>query len=296
MHIVNVFLTLVTLGIYYFWAKVRVRRYLFGQAEFEGDRFAFHGRGAELLLGFLKAGIVFGIPLGALHYVPQLLDAGTAVTVATSLTAYALVLVLIPVARAGARRYRLSRTSWRGIHFSFRGRAAEFVRIFVVGSLLAVVTLGLYYPAFATRNHAFMLRHSYLGTAKFDFDGEGADLLVSFLYAVLLTLPTFGLAWFWFAAAKRRYFWERTVFVGARFRSTVTGGRLFRLKLGNFLVILFTLGLGWPFATIRTARFNCRHVMLEGALDLGAIRQQAEGATATGEGLLSLFETDLDLG
>jgi uncharacterized membrane protein YjgN (DUF898 family) len=296
IHIVNVFLTLVTLGIYYFWAKVRVRRYVFGQAEFEGDRFTFHGRGTELLLGFIKAVIVFGIPLTALNYVPQILDASTPVTVATSLAAYALVLVLIPVARAGARRYRLSRSSWRGIHFSFRGRTAEFVRVFVVGSLLAVVTLGLYYPVFATRNHAFMMRHSYFGTAKFDFDGHGRDLLVDFLYAALLTLPTFGFAWFWFAAAKRRYFWERTSFLGARFRSTVTGGRLLRLKLGNLLVIIVTLGLGWPFAMIRTARFNCRHVMLEGALDLDAIRQQAEGATATGEGLLSLFEADLDLG
>ena len=61
-------------------------------------------------------------------------------------------------------------------------------------------------------------------------------------------------------------------------------------------MIILTLGLGWPFAMIRTARFTCRHVMLEGALDLGAIRQHAEGATATGEGLLSLFEADLDLG
>lgn len=296
IHIVNVFLTLLTVGIYYFWAKVRVRRYVFGQAEFEGDRFTFHGRGAELLLGFAKAMVLFGLPLTALNYVPQIMDAGTAVTVATSLAAYALVLVLIPVARAGARRYRLSRTSWRGIHFSFRGRTAEFVRVFVAGSLLAVATLGLYYPAFATRNHGFMMRHSYFGTAKFDFDGHGRDLLVNFLYAVFLTLPTFGVGWFWFAAAKRRYFWERTSFLGARFRSTITGSRLLRLKLGNLAVIVLTLGLGWPFAMVRTARFNCRHVRLEGALDLGAIRQDARVATATGEGLLGLFEADLDLG
>ena len=54
IHIVNVLLTLLTLGIYYFWGKVKVRRYLYSQAEFDGDRFAFHGTGKELFFGWLK--------------------------------------------------------------------------------------------------------------------------------------------------------------------------------------------------------------------------------------------------
>ncbi|MGH7325210.1 MAG: YjgN family protein [Candidatus Rokuibacteriota bacterium] len=296
IHIVNVFLTLLTFGVYYFWGKARVRRYLFAQTELDGDRFAFHGHGREMLLGFIKASIVFGLPLTALNWVPQLLHAGTGTKVATTVAAYALVTVLIPVARVGARRYRLSRTSWRGIRFSFRGRTAEFVRIYAAGALLTALTLGLFYPAFTVRNHAFMMRHSYFGNARFDFDGRSNGFLVNFLYAVLLTLPTLGLVWFWFVATQRRYFWDHTTFPGARFRSTVTGGRLLRLKLGNLLFIALTLGLGWPWATTRTARFTCRYVTLEGALDLAAIQQQTQMATATGEGLLGLFEADLDLG
>src|SRR3974377_559745 len=54
IHLVNTFLTIITLGIYYFWAKVRVRRYLLSESEFEGDRFAYHGTGQELFIGFLK--------------------------------------------------------------------------------------------------------------------------------------------------------------------------------------------------------------------------------------------------
>src|SRR6266545_6090236 len=60
IHLVNTLLTLVTLGVYYFWAKTRLRRFLFSQTEIEGDRFAYHGTGRELLLGTLKAVLVFG--------------------------------------------------------------------------------------------------------------------------------------------------------------------------------------------------------------------------------------------
>ncbi|MGH7389800.1 MAG: YjgN family protein [Candidatus Rokuibacteriota bacterium] len=296
IHVVNVFLTLVTLGVFLFWARVRVRRYLFAQTAFEGDRFAFHGLGAEMLVGFVKAVLVFGVPIALLNWLPVLLSAGTAATVAASLGAWALALVCVPVARAGARRYRLSRTSWRGIRFSFRGSTAEFVRLFVAGSLASLFTLGLYYPFFATRTQGFLTRHSYFGTAKLDFDGDGRDLLVDFVYAVLLTLPTLGVCWFWFVAAKRRYFWRRTAFRGARFICTITGWNLLRLRLGNAGLMMLTLGLGWPFATVRNARYVCRHVALGGALDLDTVRQDARRATATGEGLLGLLEADLNLG
>ncbi|HEY7650448.1 MAG TPA: YjgN family protein [Methylomirabilota bacterium] len=296
IHIVNVFLTLLTLGVYYFWAKVRVRRYIFGQAELDGDRFAFEGWGLEMLLGFIKAAVIFGLPITALNYAPLILAGNSVVGIVAPLAAYGLVLVFLPVARAGARRYRLSRTSWRGIRFSFRGRSVQFIRVYAVGAILTALTAGLYYPVFATRNHAFLTKHSYVGGARFDFDGRGTDLVVSFLYAVLLTLPTFGLVWFWFAATKRRYLWQHTFLGRARFRCMITGGRLLRLKLGNLMLTLFTLGLGWPLITIRNARFVCRHIWLDGVVDTAAIQQELQTASATGEGLLGLFEADLDLG
>jgi uncharacterized membrane protein YjgN (DUF898 family) len=296
MHVVNVFLTLLTLGVYFFWAKARIRRYLFGQTAFQGDRFAFHGTGGEMLLGFVKALLVFGLPLALLNWLPQLLGADASVKIAASVAAYAVVLTVVPIARTGARRYRLSRTSWRGIRFSFRGRTVDYIRLFVAGSLLSAATVGLYYPIFATRSQAFMIRGSRFGDARFDFDGHGRDLMVRFVYAVLLTLPTLGIVWFWFIAAQRRYFWEHTRFMGARFWCGITGPRLLGLKLGNLLVIVLTLGLAWPLATVRTARFNCRHIALVGPLDLGAVRQDATTASATGEGLLGFLDTDVSLG
>jgi uncharacterized membrane protein YjgN (DUF898 family) len=185
IHVVNVLLMLVTLGVYYFWAKIRIRRYLFGQTEFQGDRFAFHGSGPELLRGWLKAALVFGLPLVVLGTLPPFLDAGPGVQTLSALSLYLILQVFIPVAMVGARRYRLSRTSWRGIRFSFRGSAVEFIRLSVVGWLLSAVTFGLYYPFFQAQKYGFMVANSYFGSRRFGFDGRGQDLLVVYLLGVL---------------------------------------------------------------------------------------------------------------
>src|SRR5262245_12854679 len=49
IHVVNVLFTLLTLGVYYFWGKTRIRRYIFGESAFEDDRFAYHGTAQELM-------------------------------------------------------------------------------------------------------------------------------------------------------------------------------------------------------------------------------------------------------
>jgi len=297
IHIVNVLLTLITLGIYYFWGKVRVRRYLLSQSEFEGDRFSYHGTGKELLIGWLKAMLVFGIPVGLLANAPALLNAGRAVKVVAGVLVYCIVTVFVPIAIVGARRYRLSRTAWRGIRFSFRGRVWGFVKLFVGGTLLSFFTLSLYSPFFATKRQGFMVSHSYFGNQKFDFDGRGRDLFTPYLVAILLTLPTLGLCWIWFAARKRRYFWDHTSVSAARFHSTVTGGALLGLYVVNLVLLIVTLGLAWPWVKCRNVRFAFRYLTLEGPLDMAGIQQEAQvEVAATGEGLIGFLDMDFDLG
>ena len=292
MHIVNAFFTLLTLGVFYFWGKARVRAYLHGQSELERDRFAYHGTGRELLLGFLKGLLVFGIPVLLLSVAPQLLRVPAPLASALQTVLWLIGLLLVPVAMVGARRYRLSRTSWRGIRFSFRGSVHEFVRIFVVGSLLTSLTLGVYYPVFMTRRQAFMISHAYFGSRKFDFDGHSRRLIGPFLAMALLFLPTLGLSWFWFAARRHRFFTEHTRFGATRFRSTVGGGALAWLQLSNVVAIVVTLGLAWPWTVARSVRFYYASVTLQGPLDLDDVRQDSRAASATGEGLAGLLDAD----
>ncbi|MDH5668969.1 MAG: DUF898 family protein, partial [Nitrospira sp.] len=182
IHLVNALLTLVTLGLYYYWAKVRVRSYLFNQTEFAGDRFAYHGNARELIRGSVKATLVFGIPYYALSNAgPFLEESSVVVNVGLQFMAWLLLLMVIPVAIVGARRYRLTRTSWRGIRFAFQGKVWDFMKLWLSGYLLTGVSLGLYYPYFATKKQAFLTQHSYFGSEPFTFSGEGNHLFRPFL-------------------------------------------------------------------------------------------------------------------
>ncbi|MFZ5863253.1 MAG: DUF898 family protein [Nitrospirota bacterium] len=293
IHIVNMLLTVLTLGIYYCWAKVRVRSYLLSETVFEGDRFAYHGTGRELFIGTLKGGLLFGV-VSALFQAAPALPGGAAVKVSAFLVGYIGLLLLIPVATVGARRYRLSRTSWRNIRFSFQGKVGEFIKLFVGGTLLTGLTLGLYYPFFATKRQGFLVSHSRFGNRAFGFDGRGRDLFGPFLIAMLLTIPTLGLVWLWYWARRTRYYWGHTSFETARFVSTMTGRGLFGLHIVNLVLLLLTFGLAWPLVTIRNLRFEFANLRLVGALETDSAQQDTEAVAtkATGDGLGDFLEVD----
>ncbi len=291
IHIVNLLLSIVTLGIYYFWGKVRVQRFLHSQMEFDGDRFAYHGTGMELLLGFLKTLGLVVLGMAGLALL-QFSGARPETVAVATLLLYLVMLVVVPVAIAGSRRYRLSRASWRGIRFSFRGQTGAFVKMFIRGALLTAITLGLYYPFFYNNMWRFLIGNTYYGTRRFEFNGSGADLFGRFLLAVVLTPLTLGLYWFWFAAHRQRYMWARTSFAAARFRCTVTGGRLFRLALGNGLLLVVTLGLALSWVRARNIRFLCDTLVVEDLLDMDAIRQEAQAASPTGEAIADFLGLD----
>ena len=104
IHVVNVLFIVLTLGDYYFRGKTRIRRYLFGESAFEGDRFAYHGTPKELLLGFAKAFLVFFVPIVVLTVVRDVLDVGPTIKGAAALSISLLFLTFLPVAMVGARR------------------------------------------------------------------------------------------------------------------------------------------------------------------------------------------------
>jgi uncharacterized membrane protein YjgN (DUF898 family) len=296
LQAMNALLTLLTLGVFYFWAKTRVRRYTMGETELEGDRFAYHGTGGELLVGFVKGIAIFFIPVALLTILPEVYQAPEEVRLSLRNLLWLIGLLMVPVAMVGARRYRLSRMSWRGIRFSFRGAVRQFVGIFVVGTILTSVTLGIYYPVFAVQKQAFMVSHAYFGSRKFDFDGRGRDLLKPFLLMALLFLPTLGLSWFWFSARRQRYYAEHTRFGATRFRSTVTGRPLAWLQISNVVAIVLTVGLLWPWTVVRSLRFTMRNTFLLGPFDLGDVHQDARAASAMGEGLAGLLDADFGVG
>jgi uncharacterized membrane protein YjgN (DUF898 family) len=289
IHLKNILLTIVTLGIYSFWAKVNIRQYLYAQTSMGGDRFAYHGTGGELLRGSAKAfGLVFlGLVVAGFLSVFVHEIAGPVVTYAGML------FLFFPLALLGSRRYRMSRTSWRGIRFSFRGEYDEFLAIFVPGVLLSVLTLGLYYPWFHASVRRFVVDGTRFGHTSFAFTGNGRELFARHLLLYLLFPLTLGIYWFWHAAQRHRYYWEHTRFGTARFRSTMTGDDLLVFTLMNGLLMLVTIGIAFPWVQARTQRFHSDRIGVAGIEAFDLALQEARASDPTGEGLSEMFDVDL---
>jgi uncharacterized membrane protein YjgN (DUF898 family) len=289
----NILLSIVTLGIYSFWGRTRMRQYLWGATAFEGDRFEYHGTGGELFRGWLKAMGVF-LLLYILMVALQL--AGTTTALLSVLVFWGAMLVLIPFAIFAARRYRLSRTSWRGVRFSQHGKAGEFIKLWARGALLTGITLSVYRPIFEADQREYLMDRTRFGTARFAYDGDGLDLLRRYVISLLLTIPTLGLCWFWYWAYSTRYDWEHTSFEGVPFRSDVTGGGLLGMSLSNILLIVCTLGVGTPWALVRQFRYLTDTVAMVGTVDFDAVIQQP-GTAGVGEGFADVLDVGgVDIG
>jgi len=292
LFIHNILLTLITLGFYYFWGKVRIRKYLYNKTEFEGERFAYHGTGKELLIGWMIAALFLGLIFG-LSVAAELRWKGVLTQVLSTIFIYLGILFLIPPAVVLSQKYRLSRTSWRGIRFSFRGSVMHFMKIYIPGLLLIILTLGIYYPFFLTNIRKFQITYTYFGNSNFAFDGRGNDIVGKFIVALILSILTLGIYWFWFEAWRHNYYWSHTYFRNARFKADITGGSLFSLKVGNLLLIIFTLGLAWPWVTIRTQKYFLNRLHIEGDLDLESVKQDVRAVSATGEGISDILDIDV---
>src|SRR5690606_41149011 len=126
----NLLRTIITLGIYEPWARTRTRRYLWSAVEFAGEPLVYHGTGKELFVGRIKGtfaiwAIVF-VAVAATILVGRMLGPAALEMGVLDLVLYLSMMagmgLLVVIAIIGGRRYRMSRTSWRGIRFSFRAR------------------------------------------------------------------------------------------------------------------------------------------------------------------------------
>lgn len=243
----NTLLTLVTFGIYRFWAKTRIRRYIWSRLRFLDESFEYAGTAKELFLGFLIV-LAVVIPLIGVRTVFQIVFLGSASEEELPFEIFVLeivwivaILFLIQVAIYRARRYRLTRTRWRGIVAAQSGAATKYAFL-ALGLLgLTAITLGLAYPFMSTALERYRIRNTWLGTERFAFNGKARDLFLRWLLAWVLVPFTFSLSYIWYRAAELRYFTGQTVLGRLRFRSSLTGGRIFAIYIVYFLSIFGTV-------------------------------------------------------
>lgn len=289
VFVVNLLLRIVTLGLYHFWAKTRVRRYLWTQTSFDGERLEYTGTGLELLVGFVKALVIL---MGGVLLVAAALSQLEALALPLVIAIYFGFPVLAGFALYGARRYRLTRTRLRGIRFGLDGSGWDHGLKLLGYGLLTVLTLGLYTPYMRMKLAGNLYNNTRFGSERFTFDGDGRDLFGRFLLAVLLTLPTLGLVWVWYQAAEFRYTLSRLRVGDIAFELAESDMSLAWFFVTNALMVMLTLGLGLPWVMVRTLRHLGEQMVISGQLDYAAIRQAQEESEATGEGLAEA----LDLG
>lgn len=144
----NLLLTVVTLGIYRFWATTRERQYLWSRSRFVDERLEWAGTGKELFFGFLVVFFLFGLPYFILSFGAQALVARgyEVLAVVLTLISFVAIFYLMGVARFRALRYRLSRTRWRGIRGGSDDNGFVFGLSYMWKTVVAWIPFGLLVP------------------------------------------------------------------------------------------------------------------------------------------------------
>ena len=133
-------LELVTLGFYRFWLLTDIRRHLWSNTVVDGDAAEYTGLGRELLIGFLIA-LAILLPLNVAFFL--LTIEAEHMQVLASIPLIAAFYVFGEFAVYRARRYRMTRTVWRGVRFWMTGSGWAYALRASLWMLLAAVTLGL---------------------------------------------------------------------------------------------------------------------------------------------------------
>ncbi len=327
--IVNVFLTVITVGIYASWAKVRTRRYLYNNTSLAGDPFEYLGDPRSILKGNL---IIGG---GLIAYV--LSRAFSPVLVGAL---FLLFYVVMPYLVYTSLRFNARNSAFRNIRFRFRGTLRESYKVYLLFPILVGVTGGILVPYWAFRRKQYFLGNLCFGGTAVSFSGTAGPFykvyvrvgvvlaLVfvagSFLVGALggvfrgmgsgpagqfrldlilfpaLLIGGYGaamvLAQQYLYARLSNYSFDHTTLGQVRFVSSLRARRLAFIQVTNLLAIISTAGLAFPWAKIRRTRYILENlqVLTDRGLDQ-FVAASDEDVTALGETATDFFDIDMGL-
>ena len=322
----NLLLTIVTIGIYRFWATTRERQYLWSHTRFVDERLEWTGTGRELFLGFLIVALVLGVPFIALQFVASgMIFRGLDDLVKVlGGTLFLFSFYLAGVARFRALRYRLSRTRWRGIRGGSDNPGFAYGWSYFWRWIVGLLPLGLLVPWTMTSLWNQRFREMSFGPYEIWSDVDPGPVyprFLAFYTPVLLGVPAWflmdsagtnpalgaagmifilGLVLFFYVgmpiisvAFYAKFFREAvgTMRWGdVEFRFTAKTSKWIELYVVDFLFIMVTFGLAYVFIPYRHWKFFVDHMEAEGEIDLDAMTQSQTRTARHGEGLLDAFD------
>lgn len=324
----NLLLTIVTLGIYRFWAKARERRYLWSRTEFIDDSLEWTGTGGEMFKGFL---IVMALLLPAILFLQfglqaMILRGQGALAVLLTIVLYGGFLYLGGVAHYRALRYRLSRTYWHGIRGGGEPGGWAYGLSYLWKTLAGALVLGLLVPWSMTQLWNERWNAMSFGPHRFEANADTDGLMgrwvllllspvaivialivVALLFrgsappspgtavftSVLFVLGfylLFGLIGLGYFAAYIRKVIDTLNLGDLRFTFTARSKDWLVLFLGSLGLVVVTLGIGIIFLSYRNWSFFIRHLEAAGDVELGSLTQSTAERTSDAEGLASAFD------
>lgn len=207
--LVNTALTLVSIGLYMPWARVRTRRYFLGQIRLQDSGLDYKANPRAMFFGWVVIGLGFTLlssfgdllTMGLTAAVQLWVKGSWIVPLLSAGVVGVILLIQLGVLTwllVQSLRYNASQTSFRNLRFGFGSGEARFrlwkemVILFVL-QFLVLISLGLLQPYAAWRWRRFLIRHRRFGTTPFTFTAKPSDFWRLHLRALPLLFPAIAL-------------------------------------------------------------------------------------------------------
>lgn len=174
--IVNLLLTIITLGFYAPWAKVRRLRYFYGHTALAERSFDFTGVPSKILIGRIIATVLYLGYFAVVNYYPK--EAGWAFLVA---------ILVVPWLIRATFRFNARNSKYSNSRFYFSGSTARIYGIFFLGGLATIISFGLLFPYVYHVYKRYQFDHLHLGQLDFQLTADVGE----FYKAILIPFAVF---------------------------------------------------------------------------------------------------------
>lgn len=310
--IVNVLLSILTLGIYSAWAKVRNHRYFYSNSYIDKHSFEYLAAPITILKGRIVAAIFLAAYVLSGEFMPTLNLAFTLVF-----------LVALPWLVCKSMAFRNRNTAFRNIRFGFDGTYAGAAKAFVLWPILGFLTFGILIPLALHRQQQFIVAHSRYGTSTFEPQFTAGEfysiylralgiLLLGLLIAAgvsaivlaplaplilpLIILPFYLFVFAYVSANTTNLTFNSSTLHQHAFESSLTTGRLAWIYFSNAVVTALTLGLAIPWAKVRLANYHaeCLTLLADGDID-SFVAAEEKNVSSLGEEIGDAFDMGIGM-
>jgi uncharacterized membrane protein YjgN (DUF898 family) len=194
IYFVNLALSILTLGIYSAWAKVRNKRYFYGNTHLAESSFDYHASPIQILKGRL---IVVG---GFILY-----NVVVGVVPALSWLFFLLFIIALPWLILKATQFNMRNSSYRQIRFDFLGEMGDLFVCYVLLPVASAFTLWLAYPFAVFKQKQYMADNSRFGQSRFSFSGSSKEFFSTYFTALMGVILLFVFLGFIFGDSAQHF-------------------------------------------------------------------------------------------